>query len=436
MRPLWILVYDVMLITFLRWSEAATVNPSDIEAPPRYQHPSLPGILCLKCSPGTFLKSHCEVNLTTSSCRECPAGQFSVNYNQAQSCETCRTKENGCPIRNAHLVITCNSTTNNFCLCNDGYYYHPKSQNPMTEYEGNCELHSPCVAGEGVKVGGTPNNNTKCEVCPEGMFSDVVSSTAVCRPYKNCSAGTFPKGGTKSTDVSCEPSGTAGNDHLVVIIVPTVIGIIVILVIIGVIYCVRKRRETGERESDKDPSKKDQGSTDSYILVPKVDPPEESVNSNNPPVVGNGLDTRTTRQDPPEEPVNSNNPPVVGNGLDTRTTGEEPRSKKVPWGDVCRFLSRELSGTTNYKMALRSIIDKSDYKGGEGLIVEHSNNYPRDVKEVIYNVLYDWTKKCRCTLDMVIDGLKEENLNRVITDLLEHDSVKKYLKENDHSTSC
>ncbi|XP_060062451.1 tumor necrosis factor receptor superfamily member 21-like [Ylistrum balloti] len=432
---------------------ALTVNPSDLEAPPRYPNPVKPEILCLMCSPGTYLKSHCTLNLTNSVCQECEVGRFSINYNRAVSCEACRTPEKGCPIRNAHLIITCNSTTNNFCVCNNGYYYHSKSQNPMSQYEGDCELHTSCPVGEGVKVLGTADNDTRCEHCPSGFFSDKVSSTAACQPYRTCSEGTVPKGGTRKRDMSCQDNDTTekmADGEIIGIVLGVLIAVIIMIVIV---FCLWKRRRRQESSESKDEEMQTARANGEYAPVsqgqaetaPEQAPAPTQVPATTPaltPASGNGVGDATainqaetaSEQAPAPTSVPATTPaltPVSGNGVGNATA---IKPKRPPWDDVCRFLSANLCGITDYRMALRSIMGKSSYKNGDALIIEHTMNHPRDVKEVIYLVLKEWTKKCPCTLDMVFDGLEELNLKQMICDLKQEKAVKNFITANNEST--
>ncbi|XP_021372856.1 tumor necrosis factor receptor superfamily member 5-like isoform X2 [Mizuhopecten yessoensis] len=438
MSRLWILVYmlgPLPVLSPVVSGSLSAVNPSDIEAPPRYPNPDLPDIVCLMCSPGTYLQRHCTHNLTNSVCKECEVGKFSINYNRAESCETCRTEEKGCPIRNAHLVISCNSTTNNFCVCNTGYYYHSKSQNPMTQYEGDCILHSRCPVGEGVKVRGSANNDTKCESCPVGTFSDEESTTAACRSYQNCSAGTVPVGGTRKTDVSCKPKGSEDNNPPVAAIVIPILVVICVIAFIGIIIYIRKRKKKKDTKKTNSPDGNTDTQNGSYTSIPAAEAPSEARPEAPSEARPEAPSEARPEAAPPEAPSEAPSEPpasLPSNGVDT--TEPKPRPK-VPWDEVNRFLSAKLCGTQDYRMALRSIMSQSKYQYGEALITEHTTNNPKDVKEMIYQVLCDWTKKSRRpTLDNVIKGLEEQNMHMIVTELKQHKSVKPFL-DDEQATS-
>ncbi|XP_033763652.1 gibberellin-regulated protein 14-like isoform X2 [Pecten maximus] len=177
------------------------------------------------------------------------------------------------------------------------------------------------------------------------------------------------------------------------------------------------------------------------LVVTPADPPV--VTPADPPVV--------TPADPPADPPTdpqTNPPPVTTadstvpavrnrvNGVLPEVSEPKPPKVRVPWDQVCQFLSSELCGSPDFRMVLRSIMGKSGYLNGDGLINEHTHNYPRDVKEVIYQVLSDWTKKSpRCTLDMVFEGLREENQNLIVSKLQEKEFLKKYSEESGESIS-
>ncbi|KAJ4927576.1 hypothetical protein JOQ06_015301 [Pogonophryne albipinna] len=97
-------------------------------------------LCCQKCPPGQKRKQKCsETNKTV--CEECPTRQYMENWNYAPNCATCL----------------------------------------------KCKI-------------GTGNSNVRCERCPNGTFSDTVSSVDHCQPHTNCYGRVVVKKGDATSD--------------------------------------------------------------------------------------------------------------------------------------------------------------------------------------------------------------------------------------------
>ncbi|XP_013412474.1 tumor necrosis factor receptor superfamily member 11B-like [Lingula anatina] len=164
------------------------------------------GLGCEACQPGTHLLADCT-GTTPTRCEPCvPQLTFSTQYNAAPSCQLC---SGGCHGHAEEQVANCTVTKDRVCGCVDGYY--------RWQHWGHCQRHTPCRLGFGVKQLGSRENNTQCEKCRHGYYSDHVSLTQKCRKHTDCSAlGLVEmKEGTRFSDVVCGPCPTDGNitDH-------------------------------------------------------------------------------------------------------------------------------------------------------------------------------------------------------------------------------
>ncbi|XP_033856980.2 tumor necrosis factor receptor superfamily member 11B-like [Acipenser ruthenus] len=126
---------------------------------------------CDQCPPGTFVQHHCNANRKTV-CSPCPAHHYSENWHWDEKCQyctvVCKEKQN--------FQHECNSTHNRLCKCMEGYHLE-------IEF---CIKHSSCHSGYGVKKPGTSEDDTVCERCPEGYYSNELSATKPCIKHTNC----------------------------------------------------------------------------------------------------------------------------------------------------------------------------------------------------------------------------------------------------------
>ncbi|XP_036604199.1 tumor necrosis factor receptor superfamily member 6B [Trichosurus vulpecula] len=128
-------------------------------------------LLCDQCPPGTFVKHHCSYRSRTV-CQPCPSLHYTQYWNYLEKCRYCNVF---CG-EHEEEAQACNATHNRACRCQLGYYAHADF----------CIEHSACPPGSGVVTLGTPNQNTQCQPCPKGTFSDNSSSTEKCQPHRNC----------------------------------------------------------------------------------------------------------------------------------------------------------------------------------------------------------------------------------------------------------
>ncbi|XP_042363022.1 tumor necrosis factor receptor superfamily member 6B-like isoform X2 [Plectropomus leopardus] len=131
-------------------------------------------VVCDRCPPGTYLRSRCTAD-KKSVCAACPTGSFTELWNYIGKCLRCG-------ICDQYQVVKtpCSAKSDCQCECKPGYYYKKK-------YE-MCTRHSECPYGQGVLTKGTPDEDTVCQSCPNGTFSNTVSAVHNCTLHKSCEA--------------------------------------------------------------------------------------------------------------------------------------------------------------------------------------------------------------------------------------------------------
>ncbi|XP_075684094.1 tumor necrosis factor receptor superfamily member 11B [Rhinoderma darwinii] len=141
---------------------------------PKYTHYDTYTLLefqCDQCPPGTIVKHDCTAEKRTE-CAPCPSNYFTNEWNSHRDCQYCSAI-----CKELQLVKQeCSSTSNRICECIDGFFLD-------IEF---CSPHKECPPGYGVIQQGTPDSDTICGECPEGMFSNVTSSKAPCQKQTDC----------------------------------------------------------------------------------------------------------------------------------------------------------------------------------------------------------------------------------------------------------
>ncbi|XP_035537643.1 tumor necrosis factor receptor superfamily member 6B-like [Morone saxatilis] len=129
---------------------------------------------CDRCPPGTYLLARCT-STQRSQCAACPAGSFTELWNHISKCLRC-----GVCGQNQVVKTACTANSDCQCQCKQGYYYR--------EDREECLPHSRCPTGQGVLTQGTADEDTVCQICSNGTFSDTVSSHQNCTEHKHCHA--------------------------------------------------------------------------------------------------------------------------------------------------------------------------------------------------------------------------------------------------------
>ncbi|XP_069371930.1 tumor necrosis factor receptor superfamily member 6B isoform X2 [Paralichthys olivaceus] len=127
---------------------------------------------CEGCPPGTYPRARCTAT-SKSVCAPCPAGSYTEQWNYLTKCLRCGA------CGHYEVVRTpCTAHNDIECACREGFYY-------KKPYE-MCMRHSACSSGQGVLSKGTADDDTVCHTCPDGTFSDVVSTHHNCTKQKSC----------------------------------------------------------------------------------------------------------------------------------------------------------------------------------------------------------------------------------------------------------
>ncbi|XP_041809846.1 tumor necrosis factor receptor superfamily member 1B isoform X1 [Chelmon rostratus] len=154
-------------------------------------------LCCKKCLPGHRLKQTCS-ETTEAVCEQCPAGQYMEGTNYSPNCFSCNKCKS---VKGLREVQNCSPTTRSKCGCQSGMYCIMGFDDPFCS---ECSKYKQCRVGYGVSVPGTADSDVKCERCPDGTFSDSVSSMDRCRPHTNCHGRVVVKKGDATSDTECE----------------------------------------------------------------------------------------------------------------------------------------------------------------------------------------------------------------------------------------
>ncbi|XP_035848954.1 tumor necrosis factor receptor superfamily member 6B-like [Sander lucioperca] len=129
---------------------------------------------CDRCPPGTFMRAPCTATQKTQ-CAPCPQGSFTELWNYIGKCLRC-----GVCGHNEVEKTACTANSNCQCQCKQGYY-HKKNYDM-------CVRHSECPSGQEVLTKGTADEDTVCQTCPDGSYSDTVSALQNCTLHRSCNA--------------------------------------------------------------------------------------------------------------------------------------------------------------------------------------------------------------------------------------------------------
>uniref|UniRef100_A0A3B4AGV7 TNFR-Cys domain-containing protein n=1 Tax=Periophthalmus magnuspinnatus TaxID=409849 RepID=A0A3B4AGV7_9GOBI len=149
------------------------------------------GLCCDRCPPGHKLKEECtETN--DSVCEPCGPDQYNENWNFASNCISCvKCKD----VKGLQYAQNCSSTKRAKCECKSGRYCAVGNAN------GQCQE---CAAYRKCKKGFVTNtSNVTCKKCPEGTFSDTISTEA-CKPHSICGESHIISKGNATSDTVCK----------------------------------------------------------------------------------------------------------------------------------------------------------------------------------------------------------------------------------------
>ncbi|XP_039675752.1 tumor necrosis factor receptor superfamily member 6B-like isoform X2 [Perca fluviatilis] len=127
---------------------------------------------CDRCPPGTFMRASCTATQKTR-CATCPPGSFTELWNYIGKCLRC-----GVCGHNEVEKTVCTADRNCQCQCKQGYH---------NKYD-MCVRHSECPSGQQPLTKGTPDEDTVCQICPDGSYSDTTSALQNCTLHRSCNA--------------------------------------------------------------------------------------------------------------------------------------------------------------------------------------------------------------------------------------------------------
>ncbi|XP_063737003.1 tumor necrosis factor receptor superfamily member 5 isoform X2 [Eleginops maclovinus] len=182
------------------------------------------GICCKMCGPGTRMSSntHCQ----DPQCEDCRENEYQDKY----------TKETQCLLQpycdrniNFKIMTHKSKTERSICMCKEEF--HCSSIQCMT-----CLPHTICNPGYGARYKGNHSQDTVCEKCPEGTFSNESSWKDACKKWTECESGYhIEKSGTDVSDILCD----VNRRHNIMI---GLIVVFLISAIIGVAMCIKGTR--------------------------------------------------------------------------------------------------------------------------------------------------------------------------------------------------
>ncbi|XP_047226856.1 tumor necrosis factor receptor superfamily member 5 isoform X2 [Girardinichthys multiradiatus] len=172
------------------------------------------GQCCQMCGPGTKMLSN---NCKHPRCESCGENEFQDTYTTKDKCSPqpyCDPNKNfEAPVPQSKQKI--------ICSCNQGFHC-------SSEYCITCVPHKTCGPGEGVLYVGNQTQDTVCQKCAEGTFSNETSMIEPCVKHKICSLGfTVGVAGTDRSDTECE------SNKRLHIIVGTVVALFIAALIVG-----------------------------------------------------------------------------------------------------------------------------------------------------------------------------------------------------------
>nr|XP_033773266.1 tumor necrosis factor receptor superfamily member 16-like [Geotrypetes seraphini] len=148
------------------------------------------GECCKACNIGEGMIQPCGINQTV--CETCiDSTTYSDTVSHTESCKPCTV----C-LGLKRIVAPCVETDDAVCACNYGYY--------LNKERNECEPCQSCGLGFGMMYPCSNQQDTMCESCPTGTFSDIDSSMDPCMPCKFCEDGeSLLEDCTPMTDTVC-----------------------------------------------------------------------------------------------------------------------------------------------------------------------------------------------------------------------------------------
>uniref|UniRef100_A0A8C5HNJ4 Tumor necrosis factor receptor superfamily member 5-like n=1 Tax=Gouania willdenowi TaxID=441366 RepID=A0A8C5HNJ4_GOUWI len=167
---------------------------------------------CLKCGPGTHMTT--SASCEDPDCVECAENEYQETYTYATRCK----RQPYCdPNRNFRTSIHSSKNTRAVCMCELGF--HCSSDECLT-----CVPHTACEPGFGAQPKGNHSQDTVCEKCLHGTFSNENSWDGVCHKWTTCEEGyDVVEKGSDVLDNKCAGISTAMIIILLVFMVVSVL---------------------------------------------------------------------------------------------------------------------------------------------------------------------------------------------------------------------
>ncbi|XP_078111921.1 tumor necrosis factor receptor superfamily member 5 isoform X2 [Sander vitreus] len=194
----------------------------------------LNGQCCKMCGPGTRMSSSSSSSSCWDpQCIECGDNEYQDEYTKETKCQ----RQPYCdPNKNFQVVVHKSKKKQSSCMCKEGF--HCSSKECIT-----CVSHTTCKPGHGAQHIGTHTEDTVCQKCPEGTFSNESSWRSVCMKWKVCESRSYiQQSGTDISDNICE---AISRGHNVLIIVPALVIGVLVLLVIG--WCLYKAKQGDAR---------------------------------------------------------------------------------------------------------------------------------------------------------------------------------------------
>ncbi|XP_032377465.1 tumor necrosis factor receptor superfamily member 5 isoform X2 [Etheostoma spectabile] len=216
----------LLLLLLLGFVAMTTAQP---QCDPLTEH-ELDGQCCKMCGPGTRMSSSSPPSSCQDpQCVDCGDNEYQEKYTKETKCQ----RQPYCdPHKNFQTAVHKSKKKQSPCVCKEGF--HCSSKECIT-----CVPHTPCKPGYGVQNIATHMEDTVCQKCPEGTFSNDSSWHSVCMEWTECESGyRIRQSGTDVSDNICEETSRR---HIVLIVVLALgIGALAIL---GIVYWLCKGKQ-------------------------------------------------------------------------------------------------------------------------------------------------------------------------------------------------
>ncbi|KAM8967193.1 tumor necrosis factor receptor superfamily member 16-like [Pelodytes ibericus] len=131
------------------------------------------GESCSPCPPGFGVAVPCGASDTV--CEPCTDGTFSDSYSATERCLACSV----CRGPAQALESVCTRERDSICKCQEGHFLHDADYINST-----CLACQVCSRGFGVTSPCSRTQNTQCQLCPKGFYSEEKSRVSPCLPCR------------------------------------------------------------------------------------------------------------------------------------------------------------------------------------------------------------------------------------------------------------